>query len=129
MIIEVKKLMLCLLYQFKIRTLLFLFGFFELKERVCIRRKINSQRKVFTWEINIIIILIWWKLGWVVPVQQKIKLPSPNITCFLFIISFFIEGRHVCMYLCMYLFIYISMYENEVKWKKYITMKIKSKIE
>ena len=33
--------------KFKIRTLPFLFNFFELKERAHIRRKINSQRSVY----------------------------------------------------------------------------------
>ena len=56
-----------------------LFDLFVLKERACIRTKRNSWRKVFTWEINIIIIFIWRKLGFVGPVQQKIKLPSPNM--------------------------------------------------
>ena len=36
---------------------------------------------MFTREITIIIILIFWKLGSVGPVQQKIKLPSPKL-CF-----------------------------------------------
>ena len=56
-----------------------LFDLFVLKERACIRTKRNSWRKVFTWEINIIIIFTWRKLGFVGPVQQKIKLPSPNM--------------------------------------------------
>ena len=55
-----------------------LFDLFVLKERACIRTKRNSWRKVFTWEINIII-FTWRKLGFVGPVQQKIKLPSPNM--------------------------------------------------
>ena len=57
----------------------FLFDFFELKERARIKRKINSQRKAFISDINIIIMkMIWRKLRSSEPVQQKIKLPSPN---------------------------------------------------
>ena len=36
------------------------------------------KTKMFICEISIIIILIYQKLGSVGPVQQKIKLPSPN---------------------------------------------------
>ena len=57
----------------------FLFDFFELKERARIKRKINSQRKAFISDINITIMkMIWRKLRSSEPVQQKIKLPSPN---------------------------------------------------
>ena len=42
------------------------------------RRKISSKKK-FLREINVIIILIWQKLGSVGPAQQKIKLPLPYL--------------------------------------------------
>ena len=48
--------MLYLACQFKIRTLPFLFDFFEIKERAPIRRKNNSQRKVFN-EKSILLLL------------------------------------------------------------------------
>ena len=49
------------------------------KKKDYIRRKLNIKRKRITCEISIIIIiLIWQKLESVGPVEQKIKLPSPN---------------------------------------------------
>ena len=61
LVIEVKKLVLRLVCQFKIRTLPFLFNFFELKERARIRRKINSQRKVFICDAlrDLVSVTIW----------------------------------------------------------------------
>ena len=60
---------------------IFVFNVFycNLKEKDHIRRNINSKKKeMYICEISIIIILICRKLGWVGPVQQKIKLPSPK---------------------------------------------------
>ena len=73
--------MLCLVCQFKIGTLPFLFDFFELKERAHIRRKINSQRKVYIYkyirnQYYYYFDLAKMRVGW--PVQQKIKLPLPS---------------------------------------------------
>ena len=53
--------MLCLVCQFKIRMLPFLFDFFELKERAHIRRKINNQRKLFIWDAlrDLLSVTIW----------------------------------------------------------------------
>ena len=40
----------------------------------------NSKKiEIFSSEVSIIIILIFWKLGSVGPMQQKIKLPSPYL--------------------------------------------------
>ena len=66
-------------------TLNFCFYVFycNLEEQDHIRRIINRKKRNIR-EISIIIIiiiLIYQKLGSVVPVQQKIKLPSPN-PCF-----------------------------------------------
>ena len=44
---------------------------------IILEEKQIVKRKTFICEISIIIILICQKLGSVVPVQQKIKLPSP----------------------------------------------------
>ena len=51
----------------------FTFDFFKLKERAHITRKIHSQRKVFKWEISIII-MNSRKLRWAGPAQQNICL-------------------------------------------------------
>ena len=51
----------------------------NLKEKY-IRRNVNSKKKaMFICEISIITILICQKLGSVRSVQQKIKLPLPNL--------------------------------------------------
>ena len=50
----------------------------NLKEKDYIRRNINNKKEMFICEISIIIISICQKLRSVGPVQQKIKLPSPN---------------------------------------------------
>ena len=48
------------------------------KEKDNIRRKINSKKNIL--ETSIVINLIYRKLGLVGPVQEKIKLPLPNIS-------------------------------------------------
>ena len=50
----------------------FTFDFFKLKERAHITRKIHCQRKVFKWEISII--MNSRKLRWAGPAQQNICL-------------------------------------------------------
>ena len=57
-----------------IALLLFLFDSFKLKAKYHIRTKINSK-KSFIWDISIVTILTFRKLGLVGPIQQKIKLP------------------------------------------------------
>ena len=53
----------------------------NLKGEKHIRRNISIKKKeILICEISIIIILICQKLGSVLPVQQKVKLPSPNAT-------------------------------------------------
>ena len=69
MIIEKKKLM----FGLPIQNKNFTFDFFKLKERAHITRKIHSQRKVFKWEISIII-MNSRKLRWAGPAQQNICL-------------------------------------------------------
>ena len=48
----------------------------NLKEKDHVWRNINSKTKIFICEINIIIILIYQKLGSAGPIQQKNKLLS-----------------------------------------------------
>ena len=60
-------------------SLTFMFYFFELKEKDCIRRKTNSKQILLILEGSVVIILICRKFRLVGPVQQKLCCLCPKL--------------------------------------------------